>query len=252
MLTSVSEIEGHALEATDGELGKVKDCYFDDRGWRIRYLVADTGTWLPGRKVLLAPEALGEPDADAEAVPVHLSQEQVREAPSVREDEPVSRQHEQELVAWFGWAPYWVGPAVTGGVVPVPVQPADWGGSPSEPAGDDHLRSADEVSGYRVEAADGDEVGHVEDFIIDPETWTIQYLVIDTRNGLPGRHVLVAPAWVRQVDWAGKRMFVQMTGDQVRNSPEYDPSEPIDRRYEDALHEHYGRAKYWEQDSSPG
>lgn len=247
MLQSLGETNGYGLRTVDGELGKIKDFYFDDRGWHIRYLVADTGTWLSGRKVLLAPESLGRPDAEEEVVPVNLTREQIEGAPSIREDEPVSEQHERELVAWYGWGPYWGGgPALTGGVVPVPIQRGGVVEVPKEPAGDDHLRSCHEVAGYHIAAADGDKVGHVEDFLADTESWAIRYLLVDTRNWLPGRKVLVAPAWAQSVNWEARVLHVRMTGEEIRQSPEYDASSPVDREYEEALHDHYGRPKYWE------
>ena len=46
---------------------------------------------------------------------------------------------------------------------------------------DPHLRSTNAVSGYHVQASDG-EIGNVEDFIVDEETWAIRYLIINTRN----------------------------------------------------------------------
>ena len=64
-----------------------------------------------------------------------------------------------------------------------------------EEANDVHLRSANKVTGYRIGATDGD-IGHVEDFIIDDETWEIRYMVVDTQNWWPGKKVLVAPQWI--------------------------------------------------------
>jgi PRC-barrel domain len=57
MLKNIKDIYGTKLTATDGEIGHVKDFYFDDKSWAVRYLVVDTGSWLPGRLVLLAPQA---------------------------------------------------------------------------------------------------------------------------------------------------------------------------------------------------
>ena len=59
MLQSIKQLYGEKLGASDGEIGHVKDFYLDDRNWAVRYLVADTGTWLPGRRVLLSPHAIG-------------------------------------------------------------------------------------------------------------------------------------------------------------------------------------------------
>jgi hypothetical protein len=113
-----------------------------------------------------------------------------------------------------------------------------------EPAGDPHLRSLDAVDGYHIEATDG-EIGHVEDMLLDPETWTIRYLVIDTRNWLPGRKVLIPPPWIERFDWDGASVHVDLTRDEIERSPEIDPEGPIARAQEIRLFDHYGRPYYW-------
>ena len=104
-----------------------------------------------------------------------------------------------------------------------------------------HLRSSSEVTGYRLSAEDGD-VGHVEDFIFDEQSWALRYLEIDTRNWLPGRHVLISPAWVEEVDWATQQVKVAVSRDLVNNAPEYDSSKHISREYQLALYKHYGKS----------
>ena len=96
---------------------------------------------------------------------------------------------------------------------------------------DPHLRSTREVIGYHIQARDG-ETGHLEDLIVDDESWFIRYLVIDTRNWLPGRKVLVAPAWAEQVDWVARKIHLDLSRETIRNSPKYDPSMPVNREYE--------------------
>ncbi len=70
MLISLEEIIGYALQGVDGKLGDVEDFYFDDEGWTVRYLLADTGGWLPGRRVLISPEEVGRPEHEAGVLPV--------------------------------------------------------------------------------------------------------------------------------------------------------------------------------------
>jgi hypothetical protein len=119
--------------------------------------------------------------------------------------------------------------------------------APSEKGitGDPHLRSAEEVAGYHIHANDG-EIGHVEDFIVGDGSWTVRYMLVDTRNWLRGRKVLVAPAWIKSVSWLEGKVDVNLTKEQIKNSPEYDPSVPVNREYETHLVEFYGLSKYWE------
>lgn len=255
MLRNATELFGYTVRGTDGEFGSVHDFFFDDHAWSVRYLVVDTGNWLPGRKALIVPAAMGSPDWDAEIFPVLLTQEQIEAAPGIAHDRPVSRQAEIDLHNFYGWAPYWttVGrPLAVPGAVPRPVHPVDPApettGEPVRQGDvreyDPHLRSMREVTGYHIEARDG-EIGHVEDFIIDDNTWWIQYLVIDTRNWLPGRKVLTALEWVTEVDWPEHAVRVELSKETIRNSPQYEPGQPLDRQYEAELYDYYGRPYYW-------
>jgi hypothetical protein len=129
------------------------------------------------------------------------------------------------------------------------VPPAPGGSELTQPEAtpevhDPHLRSVREVTDYRIQAADGS-IGHVEDFVAQIDPWVIRYLVIDTRNWLPGRKVLLAPAWVEKVDWPARKVHLAATREVVKNSPEFDPSEPVNREYEVRLHDYYGRPLYW-------
>ncbi len=245
MLRSAKGLRGYTVRASDGPIGKVHDVYFDDSTWTARYLVVDTGGWLSGRQVLLSPASCGVPDSEQKLVPVALTREQVENSPPVEADRPVSRQHEIELAAYYGWPDYWIGdPGFGPGAVYVPAS-AGAAEAAQRTKGDPHLRSTREVQGYHIQAPDG-EIGHVEDFLIEDGAWAIRYLVVDTRNWLPGKRVLIAPQWVKEVNWAEMKVLVEVPRAAIRHSPAYDPSAPVTRDYESKLHEHYGRSKYWE------
>src|ERR1044071_4192956 len=189
MQNSIKDLKGSAIVATDGDIGKLDYFYFDDKPWPIRYLVADTGNWLLGRKVLLSPIAVGKMNFASGRVNVKLTKKQVEDSPSIDTDKPVSRQHEAYYHDYYGYPYYWNGPYLWGPMsCPQLVldEKAEERRAEREEAGDLHLRSAANVTGYHIEARDG-EIGHVEDFIIDAETWEIRYMVVDTRNWLPGK-----------------------------------------------------------------
>lgn len=248
MLRSVKELYNYVLSAKDGEIGRCKDFLFDDRWWTIRYMVADTGKWLPGRKVLVSPISLGKPDWPSRKFPVRLTRAQIEEAPALDRDAPVGRQYELTWNRFHGWPHYWAG-VHTWGAAAIPGALYDDRMTEEEKSaadsGDDHLRSTDEVRGYRIRATD-DGVGHVEDFIVDEGNWSIRYMVVDTRNWLPGRKVLVSPNWIAGVEWVQSEVAVDLTREQVKNSPAYDPSLPVNRAYEERLYDFYGRPAYWE------
>jgi hypothetical protein len=198
--------------------------------------------------------SLGGAEARDDRLSVGLTRAQVEQAPSWDTDKPVSRQHEIAHARHYDYPYYWTGPARWGlgwdpltGMAPV-MRP-----SPVEEeilarereSADENLHSAGDVIGSYVQASD-DDVGHVEDFLVDDRSWAIRYLVVDTRNWLPGRKVLIAPAWIRSVSWEESKVYVDLTRSEVEAAPEYDPSRPLGRALEERLHEHYRRPKYWD------
>jgi len=241
VLRNISKLMGYALASDDGEIGRCHDFLFDDRYWTVRYMVADTGKWLPGRKVLVSPIALGEPNWEAERFPVKLTRKKIEESPPLEKDAPVSRQYEIKWFNYYGWPYYWVGAGLWG-IDPYPHTLYGKTGDKAREKGIEpeksHLRSVKEVTGYHIEASDG-EIGHVEDFLVDEQAWSFRYLVVDTGNWLPGRKVLVKPSWVNSVDWIDRRVKIDLTSEGIKNSPEYDPAVPLTSDYESRLEAHY-------------
>ncbi|MEZ4615968.1 MAG: PRC-barrel domain-containing protein [Caldilineaceae bacterium] len=256
MLRKLNNLRGFTIAATDGEIGKVDDFYFEDDSWALRYMVVDTGPWILGRQVLISPIAIDAVDWEAQVLSVHLTKEKVKNSPAIGEAQPVSRQHEIALHDYYGWPGYWYpAPAMTapmGGMYAVPIPPQVALDEESEKAtateveeaGDPHLRSLREVINYHIHATD-DHIGHVQDFFADENDWRIRYLLVDTRNWLPGRHVLIGTDWVEQIDWAERDVIVKVTKAQVENSPEYDPHAPVTRAYEEHLYANYEMPGYW-------
>lgn len=263
-----SHILSFALQAKDGVIGSVSDLLCDDREWTIRWFIVDSGSWLPGRKVLLPPSCFHEVDNVRRVIPVSLTRDQIRSSPGVDTDRPVSRQAEAALYNHYGWPPYWTAglghlPVLTH---PATAQPPNYTGIQSAPmgpgaatsaaervraeamerseAGDEHLRSLESVTGFAIEANDGS-IGHIEDFLVEDDSWTIRYVVVDTVNWWPGKKVLVAPHWAKDISWREQSMSVDLSREQVRNSPEYDPTTQLDRTYEARLYSHYGYGPYW-------
>jgi sporulation protein YlmC with PRC-barrel domain len=262
MLHSLSELDDYAIDATDGDVGEVKDFYFDDKAWVVRYLIVDTGGWLSSRKVLISPIAVGAPNRAQKKLPAAITREEVKNSPDIDTEKPVSRQHEVEYSQHFGYPLYWGGAGLWGGgLYPNEMLPGDAGfGSPqaerqereaayakAEAQRDDadpHLRSCKEVKGYHIQATDG-EIGHVKDMLVDEETWAIRYLVVDTSNWWFGHQVLVAPQWISGVNWHDETVSVDLTRQAVKDAPVYDPTAQLDREQEIDIHSHYGRAGYW-------
>ena len=240
MLLSVNELIGYTVQSDDGDVGTLDDVLFDDATSKVRYHVIQAGGWLSDRRVLLPPAVVGDVHPENKTMLTGLTREEVRDSPPIDTDKPVSRQQEQALYSHYGWTPYWEMPLAAPVAVPY------WGARPSaEDAaeaerGDPHLRSAREVLGYYIGANDGD-IGHVEDLLIVEQDWIVQYLVIDTRNWLPGKKVLVATDWLTSVDWHEQKIAVDLARERIEASPEYDRDMTMNDDYEERLYRHYGR-----------
>lgn len=253
MIRSLDDLKHYTFQARDGDVGRVQDFYFDDRSWTVRYIVLETGRWLPGRRILVAPEAIDATDWQTKRIQLGLTQETIEKSPRAELHEPVSQQHLEDLHAYYGWAPYWnTEPSPMGGI-PIPRfghPRADAAAHESDSKTEDaaHLRSVDEVLGYSIEAED-DSIGVISDFGCEEGSWTIRYLVVDTRKWLPGKRVAVSPDWVERVDWPEAAVHVDLPKRRIEESPAFDPSEPFNRETEEVLYDFYGRPKYWSESS---
>lgn len=247
-LRRTKDLQDFTIAATDADIGSVYDLYFDDDTWTIRYIVVGTGAILSGRKVLISPVALRQPALRSLHVWVNLTSKQVDGSPSLDLQKPVSRQHEIEHHDHYGWPYYWEGMGIWGSSN----RPQDLAGASrvkpgtgkQKPSADARLRSAREVTGYHVVAQDG-QIGHIEDFLFDDETWQIRYAIVDTRNWWPGKRILIRPQWIKRVSWRNRNVYVNMSRESIRNSPQWDPNRPINRKYELQLHKYYDSPPYW-------
>jgi uncharacterized protein YrrD len=244
MLIKAKTLNGYSLKSLDGEIGKVKEFYFDDQYWTIRYLVADTGNWLTGRQVLISPHALVGVVKEHHHITIDLTKGQIESSPSLDSDKPVSKQFEISYVGYYGYPMYWSDPYMCGAYPYIQSKSEQSTEFNSEDKSwDPHLRSTHEVSGYHIEATDG-EIGHIEDFIIDDETWTIRYLIVDTKNWWSGKKILLSPRWIERVSWGESKVFVNLSRETIKQS-EYTEESLLTRDYETKLHHHYNRQGYW-------
>lgn len=247
-------LKKYGIHAKDGNIGTVHDFFFDDKDWKVRYLVVDTAKFLPGKKVLISPASIDRVDSYNKNVNLTLTKEEIENSPDIDTDKPISRKYEMEHAKYFGYQPYWSGP---GGWGPT-AYPMNRSGQLSavvakekeiltkdfEEEQDSNLRSFGEVLNYDIAAID-DKIGHVEDFILCDSSWTIRYLVVDTKNWWPGKKVLLSPEWIKEVSWKARNVHVDLYKSAIENGPEYKPEEIITREYENKLYDQYSKKKYW-------
>jgi hypothetical protein len=215
VLRHIRELRGVDLHAIDGDVGPAKEFYFDDHDWMILYLVVENHIWLPGRRVLISPIALGEADWSENRLNVMLTREEIETSPEVDLHRSITREQEVEYFGHFGWPCLWAG----------------------------ELRASAEVIDARVDAI-GDAIGIVSDLLVD-ESWTVRYLVVRLRSRDDEWLSLCSPQWIEKVDWVGSVVHAALPAEKMRSAPGYDPSVPITRDFEVSLYQHYELNPYW-------
>lgn len=225
MARSIKQLYGNRLAANDGEIGSVRDFYFDDQSWATRYVVAETGTWLTSQQVLLSPHAFGVFQPFEKSLSVDLSRKQIEDSPTIEWYRPVSRQFEEEYHRYYGWPNYWEGDGLWGGMRSLPIleltervppNAAAW--AKKRKGADAHLRSTQVIRGYQLRASNGN-IGHICDFMMDEESWAIDELVIKTGNRFSGDEVLIPVHKISRISCDDSTVFVNMTREAVAHSP---------------------------------
>jgi hypothetical protein len=247
MLQVISPLKGFAIEASDGRIGTIVDFLFDDTSWKVRWLVISRGIWLTGLKMLIHPSAISREDLEHQQFVVALTKAQVEDSAELLEDQPVSQQMENQLYSYYGWDPLWGVPISRRSPARwlrpwwAPTDEAEARGEGRLRGADPHLRSVAEVTGYRVQAVDG-EIGHVENLTIDDADWSVHYFIVDTRSWWSGQRVLISPLAVKAIDWFDRHVELNVSREFVKASPLWDPLVAFNDEYARRLHKHYGWA----------
>jgi sporulation protein YlmC with PRC-barrel domain len=234
MLRSIRQLYGKTLGTAEGEIGQVKDFYFNDQHWVVRYVIADTASWLSGRLVLISPHAFGDFQQDGDCLLVNLSRKQIENGPAIDSDKPVSRQYEEDYYRYYGWPVYWDGSGMWG-----------MGGAPSnylmpnqqEVCGnghdrdDPHLQSTQAINGYHIQTDEG-AIGHVTDFMMDDKSWEIRHLVVETGHWFSGKEIAISPKQIDRISYEESKVFVKTTKEAILETPEYHVR-PLGAAYQD-------------------
>jgi hypothetical protein len=222
-LQNTKELYGDKLAALDGDIGHVRDFYFDDRNWVIRYLVADTGSWLAERLVLISPHALGDLEQYDKTLRVRLRKLQIENSPSIDLHKPVSRQDEMEYYRYYGWPAYWDGTAMWGySGFPVTQTPAIEEAHANREyhhRNDKHLRSSVSVAGHDIHAADG-VIGRVSGFLVDDRSWEIADVVVETGHWYAGKEVMIPASKIERISYEESKVYVTLTKADIQQTPE--------------------------------
>lgn len=237
MLFFTSDLKEYNIDATDGEMGKIKDLYFDDKNWAIRYAIVDTRKWLPGRKVLLSPETFVNFNEADKKLEVEYDKEHVRNSPPIPEDRPVTRDAETSLIGYYGWSRHWLTDARWGADNGPITSAFDQGDSmgqqvrediPPETARPDYdLRSEEETLVFKVHADDG-KIGTVVDFVYDDQSRNIQYIVVQSsENYVDTEFYIYRPEEIESVDWFEQDIYVKDSIASLKQNKVYEKKEDI-------------------------
>lgn len=248
MLKNIKDLKGKEISGVDGEIGTLRDVYFDDHDWTLRYMLAATGNYFGGKDVLLSPLAVSPAGLSRDSIEVAVTRGQVDGSPSVDSDLPVATQRERSYYDYYGYPYYWTGNYFWVQLYPVPLTNANRASVDATPtqcweADEPHLRSATKMVGCRMKAPDG-EIGSLEGLIIDDATWKIRYFVVATVHVKPGKQVLIAPGWIERGNWDHGSLHLDLSCEAIASSPEYN-ADSLCREYESKLYDHYDRPTYW-------
>jgi hypothetical protein len=227
MLRSVKKLYGKKLRASEGGIGHLDDFYICDHRWIVRYVAADTGSWLPGRSVLLSPHAFGYFRQEDDCLPINLTMDRMENSPALEGHKPVSRQFEEEYFRYYGWPCYWQGGEIWGitgrpAASPSPLPPA----RRTNPGGylvdteNPHLRSTKAMHGYHIETPDGP-IGSIVDFMLEEKTWVIRHLVVESGHWLSGMEIALSPKHIESVSDREAKVFVNVTREIILDGTEY-------------------------------
>ncbi len=238
VLFNLKSLQAYSLYSLNKEIGKVKDLYFDDHNWGVRYLVADTGNWLTKRQVLISPHAFLAVNEAEQTIMLNLTYQQIEDSPFLRIGQPISRKFEKSYFAYYGWPSDGDARSLD---LDSENAKAD---TPNLEARDPHLRSIKEVSAYQIQAKE-DTLKQVEDFILDLDAWVIRYLIVNTQNGWPGKKALISSLWVDRLSSKQSKVFVKYLSETIKQAPEYKGLSQLTRQAEQELHQYYDRQGSW-------
>lgn len=224
MLYLLPDLEKYTVNAADGYVGKVKDFYFDDRTWKLRFVVVETGIWLKNRKVLVPASAVKTVGSDDKCLSLDLSMYDVKNGPSIDGELSLTPQTEIDYLSYYGYSFYRGTTEAHGFDKDEAAKLAEIFASVDavrRTYGDRHLRSCKEMINYDIEASDN-QAGYLQSMVFDDKDWSITHLLVNTINWGLGQQVLVQPGVIKDVSWGDARIYLNVQHQAIQDSPIFD------------------------------
>ena len=100
---------------------------------------------------------------------------------------------------------------------------------------DKDLTVREGLEGLDVEATDG-KIGSVDEATTEVGA---SYIVVDTGPWIFGKKVLIPASAIVRVDVENRALFLRLTQDQIKDSPEFDPSDYRTPAYRERVGAYY-------------
>lgn len=202
---TLKQLLGYKISAIDGEIGKVKEFYFDEMSWTIRYIIVETGSLFFGRKVMISTQAIIDAQWETEHLLTNMTIQQIETSPKVEDGKQLTRGQEILLNQHYNWKSYW----------DVSIQKiADGSNS--------YLFHTNDLTGYQLIASDG-QVGSIKDFIVDKTSWKINSIVIDAFKTTPAREIVLSPRWIKEINTDNSIVTSDHTTAEIKSNPAFNP-----------------------------
>jgi sporulation protein YlmC with PRC-barrel domain len=235
-LRSWRDLSGYSVRALDGDVGRVRELYFDDAQWQVRHVVVDVGRWSRSRRVLVSPSAIAEILWEHRRLVLTATRDQVWAWPEASADQPVARQLESRRRSQANWAVTVAGDALTSysEALRTPTfEPLNANGTPFDP----HLRTSRVVVGLDLRA-EGASVGRIADLVLDDASWEVLYLVVAWHDG---KRFALPTNCVRRIAPEEKAVTAGVDSTALASSPRLEPATLFTRQYEQAVRQHFAR-----------
>jgi hypothetical protein len=246
MLMKTAILKEYMVELSNEIRGAIFEMFFDDLFWNIQYLLLTSEDLEKDKIAIISHLALGSPDDKSKTIPIDSKQgsREVKEKSTVLKAKKAAESIDPiqiiELPEKFSTTNS-INKKETKDHIITILKNENANYLPTA----NHLRGHNEVLGYNIKAKDGDLIGHVDNFILECDTWKLRYLIVDTRNWLAeGKKILLSPAWIEKINWSGNLVAVDLNKDSIIKSPTYDPDKPLDNHFEIQLYKYYGRHHY--------
>lgn len=211
-------LRGWHIRTADGARAELRDLYFDDRTWRLHYLIVSPRGKREG-PVLVTPNLVRAILPQSRVVEILLTQDQLEACPEAGSEKPVSQQC-AAIAPAAGVMVLLRARLLTATTLNL-LAATGTDAAVESSAGasrDSRLRSWNEIARYRVVARDG-AVGWVRDLLLDSETWRIESMVVLIARWPRNRQVVLALSWIRGIHWATREVQVCLKRATIQRHP---------------------------------